>query len=544
MQTDLFIKKTVPIQEVADELNVSLASIRNWVASGDLELASQGLISKKSFEHFKSNVVGKTRLTMRANKLFADNVDVEGLQLQIISDIDTQVADLENVSDLYEASLGKSYRNQEGVYYTPDYVIDRMFNAITGDVSNLTFLDPCCGSGNFLLGALRRGFRVENIFGSDCDKAALKIAKARMEAKIKSGFENLTCLDFLVASSNNVMIFDKKYDVIFTNPPWGKKYQKSKKLRFANSISRGTVMDSSALVALAAIKHSRPGAIIGMLMPDSFCNITVYKGFREAILDNTITVIEDHKKPFKGLMTGAVSIVFEVKEPEHDHQVVCVKDGFSHTRKQESFKRNPNHILNYDVTQETTELIEYLFDIDHITLKDHTKWGLGIVTGNNKKFCEPIKNDKNEPVYSGSDILAIDNLKEASKFLKPNFDKFQQVAPEHLYRSSEKLIYKFISNQLCFFYDEGQRLILNSANMLITEDEFPVKMQDVAFLLNTNLMNFIFKSIFRTHKVLRSDLQCLPIFYRFFNDRNRRNEKSLLDYLNIEEDHGTYRIKN
>jgi len=543
MKPNVITDDAISFQSVANELNVSLASVRNWVTSGELSFVKTGYVSQKSLNQFKNEVIGKTRLAKRANKLHADHTNYDALKSTVISSIKSYDRSLVEVSDFYETSLGKSYRNQEGIYYTPDDIVDKMFNRLLGDVSELKFFDPCCGSGNFLLGALRRGFKQENIFGVDCDDTALEIAKARIEEKTGSQFKNLKCEDFLKSAQALSAEQTAIYDVIFTNPPWGKKYQKHEKIAFADLFNNGISLDSSALFTLAVLRFCSPNAKIGMLLPDSFSNIAAFKSLREKLLSFEIESIEDHKRPFKGLMVGAVSIIFTNKRSEKNSSILCISGLNKHERKQKSFEKNPNWILNFNVDQPSADLISYLYTIDHIRLNEEVSWGLGIVTGNNKKFCFSEKQPLTEEVYSGADILSVSKLKLPSKFISPDFSKYQQVASKELYRAEEKLIYKFISNRLCFFFDNKQRLILNSANMLIASKSFPITLEQLAFLLNSELMNFIFRSVFRTHKVLRSNLESLPIFYKYFENHENWTEQTLLDYLNIEERNGTYRIK-
>ena len=92
--------------------------------------------------------------------------------------------------------------------------------------TNLTFCDPCCGSGNFLIAAIKYGFKPENIYGFDVDSVAVDIAKRRIFDD--TGFEsnNIFCSDYLEEKFYNN---DNTFDVIFTNPPWGKKLKKRAK---------------------------------------------------------------------------------------------------------------------------------------------------------------------------------------------------------------------------------------------------------------------------------------------------------------------------
>ena len=79
---------------------------------------------------------------------------------------------------------------------------------------------------------------------------------------------------------------------------------------------------------------------------------------------------------------------------------------------------------------------------------------------------------------------------------------------------------------------------------LRADEGFPITAPVLARFLNTNLINWLFRSMFETHKVLRSDLECLPIFADFLVAENEFEEACLLDYLGIVDDgDGSYRVK-
>ncbi len=100
------------------------------------------------------------------------------------------------------------------------------------------------------------------------------------------------------------------------------------------------------------------------------------------------------------------------------------------------------------------------------------------------------------------------------------------------------------SSKLCFFYDDKQRFILNSANILIPDEDFPVSTKVLAEVLSSDYMNWVFSRIFNTHRILRSDLELLPIHNQFLEAISSFNEDDYLNKLNIEKSNNrTYRIK-
>ena len=156
--------------------------------------------------------------------------------------------------------------------------------------------------------------------------------------------------------------------------------------------------------------------------------------------------------------------------------------------------------------------VEELMQRPYLTLKGHATWGLGIVTGNNAKRCKRTRRPGLKPVYRGKDLLP-GRLRAAQYYINPDdFPRYQQLAPLAMYHAPVKLIYRFISNDLVFYCDTHQRYILNSANMLVLDEDFPLAAKQLAEIMNSQLTNWLFKQLFHTHKVLRGDLELLPIF--------------------------------
>ena len=79
-----------------------------------------------------------------------------------------------------------------------------------------------------------------------------------------------------------------------------------------------------------------------------------------------------------------------------------------------------------------------------------------------------------------------------------------------MYRASEKLLYRFICNQLVFAYDDKQTLSLNSCNIVIPKLK-NAKTKYVLALLNSRVAQFIYKKEFNSVKVLRSHIENIPI---------------------------------
>lgn len=542
MQTNLFGEIEtygLTIEQAAKTASVSPATIRNWIKTGYLVQSSKGSIAQKSFDSFMSNVVGKEKLTSRANKTQKDEHDHKEVSSKI--NLIVQEFSGENIGIEYENSLSDSHRNKEGVYYTPSWVVRDMFKNINIG-RDFKFLDPCCGSGNFVIEAIKSGVSPENIYGFDVDENAVFITKERIRQEFGVETPNIKVGDFL-QEAFKLNKGNQSFDLIFTNPPWGKKIDKEDKERFASLYGCGNSLDTTSLFMGASLSLLKSNGILGFLIQEAFFNITTFEDVRKKCINKKILRFVDYGKAFKGLVTKAQAIIIKHTEPNANDNIECGLDNINFTRSLKSFKSNPKAIFNFWTNEEEAQVIERLYSVKHITLQGKAKWALGVVTGNNDRFCSDTQKEGYLPIYKGSDITKT-GLKEPNTFISNDFSNFQQVAPLEMYHAKEKLIYKFISSDLCFYSDTHQRYILNSANLLIPFN-LGISGEQLTILLNSEIMNWLFKKLFSTHKVLRGDLELLPIHTDYFSNNQDFSEINYLNYLQITKtENGTFRIKN
>lgn len=542
-QIDLFgeiEQEAISIDESALRLGVSTATIRNWLKAGHLKSANRGQVTENSLDHFQDEIAGKEKLNQRANKSLKDSHDHDLIASLFLTRVKSEVQSLYRVGADYESSLSDSYRNKEGIYYTPNDVVRDLFSASQEDVRLATFCDPCCGSGNFIIRALELGFKQENIYGYDVDPVAVEITKARIYGSCGYRSGNIKTVDFLSVTSN---CESRKFDYIYTNPPWGKKLPKEKKELLGTKFKSGSSLDTCSLFFFACLERLSNNGKLGLLLPESFFNISTFETARLRALRLSVERLIDYGKAFEGLVTKAHGIVISNIPADPLKKVKCESSNNCMERSLRSFSSNPKSILNLHCGDENAQTLEYLMSIPHTTLANRASWGLGIVTGNNNKFIKNSPENGYIPVFKGSDILRFE-LKKPSSYIPSDFELYQQVAPLQLFEAEEKLIYKFISSRLCFFLDREQRFLLNSANMLIPNTDFPISIKVLGELLSSNFMNWVFTNIFNTHKILRGDLELLPIHSQFLQEASGFDEKRYLEQLQIEgTDNGTYRTK-
>lgn len=94
---------------------------------------------------------------------------------------------------LYHSVISATTRHELGEYYTPDWLAERVVEAVVDDPLGQKVLDPSCGSGTFLFHAVRRYLRAAEhrgdavpdalrgatgaVFGTDLHPVAVKLAQ-------------------------------------------------------------------------------------------------------------------------------------------------------------------------------------------------------------------------------------------------------------------------------------------------------------------------------------------------------------------------------
>ncbi len=496
-------ERTITITEVAERFNVSSATVRNWLKAKRIKL------TERSLRAMEAKITRGERLAKRANKLHKIEPKAQ----------DTTAT---NWSD-YALSLSESHRNREGIYYTPQSIAREMIlQSVEGvDLANKTFLDPCCGCGNFLVEALELGFRPENIYGYDIDNKAIEFARKRLPKGV-----NLECRDFLQSSPTI------SFDYIFTNPPWGKHIDISARNALAKLYNSPSKIDSSVIFMCAIFERVTRGGVVGLLMPESFFNIGAFEWGRKELLKRKILSLTDFRRPFKGLMTRAQAVVVEATKAHENDECRCRYEDAQHLRRVASFGANPKSIINFWANNEEAEQIERIFAKEHITLAEGCRWGLGIVTGDNERHCTKQPRKGYIPLTRGVDITP-NGIAPATIFASADLALYQQHAPREIYEEREKLIYRFISKRLIFAVDREGRYLLNSANALIIDKPLTIGYDEVAQLLNSEVMNWLYTKLFRSRKILRKDIERLPIHIGYFTQYKEFNDLDYARYLDI-----------
>ena len=243
------------------------------------------------------------------------------------------------LGSIYEQYLGKvqqgdaktSKRKQQGIYYTPRYIVDFIVRNTIGeatkgklanDIAQMKVLDPACGSGSFLTRAFeflgqsftRQGWDEAGtrlavvprcIYGIDLDDEAVEIAQLNLLLRMVYKRDRLPNLSHNVERGNSLIsdtaLKDKHpfdwherfadvfknggFDVVIGNPPYIKEdVDKSVFDGLHESPYYQGKMDIWTLFACQAIDHLKDGGYFSFIAPSSWLANAGASVFRDKIL--------------------------------------------------------------------------------------------------------------------------------------------------------------------------------------------------------------------------------------------------------------------
>jgi predicted RNA methylase len=401
----------------------------------------------------------------------------------------------------YESMRNLGEKSKLGAFFTPSFLVKDLVIPIDASV-----LDPCSGTGTILLSIIDKNHSPSKITLRDIDELALRLAKVNFVLFFKRTdiLINTVCSDAILWSDK------KKFEYIITNPPWGAFKDPDCMASVIKKNPAWRTLDSFSIILSQAIDNLSKKSKLVFILPESFLYVDAYQAVREKIFEKKAGItVTFFGNAFRGVQS----------------KVIRLEADFSKDRK--FFTQNKSEVIEFSEdllrkndfrppairSKAELQILKKILKSNHFTLKGKCIFGLGIVTGNNKKHLQDTHKKGFEPIYTGKELNAFD-FSAATSFIDFNPRNIQQSAPENLYRSP-KICYRFISNKLQMTADFEGKLILNSVNFFIPPDGIALKA--LAAFLNSPLCSFLYQRLFNSVKVLKAHLEKLPIPYTFYD---------------------------
>jgi hypothetical protein len=207
----------------------------------------------------------------------------------------------------------KSKMKAGGKALTVEQIRDvRFYESFLERLKSVTFMDPACGSGAFLVEALAqfhheyervnaalgqlmraepmfgldRMILRQNLHGIDILPESVEIARLSIWLRTAVQSEPLEKLDTTITSADSLREGDEKtYDLVVSNPPWGAELsgwsEDEVRKRFPPS---GEERDTYALFMIRGYEKLKPGGVLAYIIPNSWLTVDAYAPLRKWLL--------------------------------------------------------------------------------------------------------------------------------------------------------------------------------------------------------------------------------------------------------------------
>jgi type I restriction enzyme M protein len=221
-------------------------------------------------------------------------------------------------------------RRQLGQYFTPPEVVDLAL-AVLGwlqpELVQGTLLDPSCGEGAFIQGALRAGFAPDRLYGLDSDPAMVPVWRAAGLLD-RGPAPRLGIADGLAGGGRG------QFDVVAGNPPFAGTMSLLSQLTIPG-LDHGTFPDSRGRARTSLPRELwflqrslgllRPGGLLALVLPEGVLANRRWRDLRAGVLaaNQVEAIIGLPRRTFRASRTTVKTclVIARQQPPAPGHQV-------------------------------------------------------------------------------------------------------------------------------------------------------------------------------------------------------------------------------
>jgi len=451
---------------------------------------------------------------------------------------------------------GQAHRKEQGIYYTPAYIVDYIVKNTLGELlkdkkinaEDIKILDPACGSGSFLIKAfdylygnlsskdntkqhkidsqgmysVKTEILKRNIYGVDLDNKAVEITKLNLLLKAAEKGRKLPEEVDLHIKHGNSLIDDENidknafkwagdfkegsFDVIIGNPPYlfGENITcKEKEFYHSNYAVAKNQYDSYWLFIEKSLKLLRKGGFFSFIVPDALLARDETETIRKTLLEAGLTVIAHVGTVFEDVGVSAVVFIVEKNKKVEKLKIFNDKLLLKNVVSIKEILKDEKQKLIINVKPEEMPLLKKIKD--NKTLLPFIKISRGEEIG--KKDLK-FENQKDMClIVAGEDITPYGFVKPKRYLNKKDIEK-----NEKLY-TAPKIVIPKTGSKIIASIDQRGYYTLQSVYNLHADNNL---LRVILALLNSKVVNYFIQKTITSYKkifpqITQSQISNLPM---------------------------------
>lgn len=470
----------------------------------------------------------------------------------------------------YEKSLDKNFRKESGSYYTPliisEYMINDIFNTLNNplDILSLKFLEPCVGTGNFVIAYLKKIYDLNlskqevkkifnNIYVCDSNKEALNLYIENIKQIAKEKFDIQLDKNYFQKHIGGALLYDlegkeksryisindifpnlqQKFDIVITNPPYKNlkaernhfssldNYYKTKEI-YSNISKQSLKSHKFATTGVLNIyklfvediieKYTNEKAYISLLVPNSILTDKSCEKLRDRIFSvSKITNIKTIRENNFFIDSKQALCSINILKGQPTDTIIIESNNKTYLYNINDQTNNTNSILLMEESEiKKLKHIRTFPKIKELSFIHNLRGELDLtVYKDDILVCQisnyPLIRGRNIDYYNLKNIVEYINPDFLSKTAKKQFIQRERIACQQISNMAKE-------RRLTFAYVPANMILGNSCNFIsIDNNSFDIDIYFMLAVLNSSLINWLFKLSSSNNHINNYELAELPI---------------------------------
>lgn len=332
------------------------------------------------------------------------------------------------------------------------------------------------------------------------------------------------------------------FDVIVGNPPYHQlSKDKSAPLIYRAYLKRryntsGGRQNTFIYFTHLGVELTANNGVLSYIIPNTILTQEYYKDTRKLLLKETslLKVVFYDKMPFENAVVENVTfIVSKHKQPDYkiSYYISDVHSvDFNCTKQKSEFMASPIFAFSFNSNNLNSKVA-----LDSIKLKDICNINQAIALKGDKSLS--VKRDNPSGKYYR--LLDGRNINKYSvtwtgEYLDYCLERIHSCKTKTIFEIPEKLLFRRVSANLIFTYDNNQFYALNTIVVVTLKGEKNISLKYLLALLNSKLLNFYYVTEHKSTKKVFSEIQArsvgeLPI--KHVSQNNQQGFISLVDKI-------------